>query len=415
MNSELRAFTYQNEYLDYHRSQKRNKTRLAEDLTLIRRQYVSLHGALTNSNFWDCVCDQRHVASLRLERRRRSREDVQPKDIENPRACSSRLLLAKSFVQQGNSSEPAWKAFEIQSGGSSDSSQTSDSPVRPSKSCGDASNELSSTLGRAIVNFCDTLLKDKVDLQQGSLGYFSDSLYKENRHGVHYLGECVSQQPISLESCLMADSGPVSGKSLYRGDRLFLAVILASSMIQIGDTPWLGKFWSSADIILFQQSDARLRDFDLNETYPYLSWSLSTFDAHMNDEFDLPEEVAHFIRSKPVVALGLTLVELCFGRNLQAMCEAEDVTSSSLGTKMATARRLLEDVQLEEGDVYRIVTDRCLQSKFDVFEFDLNNGGFRDAMLQDVVEPLIETLDDFNGKAAYPRSKKGKRPKVEFL
>ena len=299
-------------------------------------------------------------------------------------------------VRQSNPPTPVWKEFEIRPEGFADESH------------GDSSNTDSSGAETAIVNVCSTLLKDEANLQQSSLGFFSDEVTNRNRHRVFPVGGIASQLPVSLETLLMVGSSPLPGRSLYRGDRLRLAVILASSVIQLGDTPWFGRFWSSADIILFQQKGAKLRDLELNKIFPYLSWSLSSIDAHMKDDYDLPREAAAFVRSRPVVALGLTLVELCFGRALSEMREAEDVVSTSIGTKLATAQRLLDEMQLEEGDVYRRVTDRCLQSKFDVIYFDLDHQDFQQAMIDGVVEPLIGLLDDFNGKVARPRSKKGK-------
>ncbi len=46
------------------------------------------------------------------------------------------------------------------------------------------------------------------------------------------------------------------------------------------------------------------------------------------------------IRNDNLLALGLTLVELCFGRRLMDMCKMEDEDVDELNTRMKTAIRL---------------------------------------------------------------------------
>ena len=132
------------------------------------------------------------------------------------------------------------------------------------------------------------------------------SWYKVKLANAAYGSACFSK---SLGDILgNPDQGSVNG-GLLRRDRLHIAVILAFSVLQLDGSSWLKSQWSTYDI-LFQCKDGSPRPTDYSR--PYLSWQgcHDTAVASM-DRLNLNNDM---IRSEVLLALGLALVELCFGR-----------------------------------------------------------------------------------------------------
>lgn len=170
-----------------------------------------------------------------------------------------------------------------------------------------------------------------------------------------------------------------------------IAVTLASSVLQLSGTSWLKASWNSCDIF-FHNKDGQP---SLSEQlYPYLSWQACCCDA-------LPpvEQLRldnHMIRSEALLALGMTLVELCFGRTLAEMRKPEDVITNETATRLRTATRLYNRVYSEMGTAYGDVVRRCLFQTFDVRELSLDIEEVQQKVLDDVVTPLVEDLNSFN-------------------
>lgn len=103
------------------------------------------------------------------------------------------------------------------------------------------------------------------------------------------------------------------------------------------------------------------------------------------------------IRSDVLLALGLTLVELCFGRTLAEMQKPEDVDVDETATRIKTAIRLHRRVYNEMGIPYGDVVRRCIFQLFDVRELSLHIEEVQQKVFDDVVTPLADELNHFNG------------------
>ena len=180
-------------------------------------------------------------------------------------------------------------------------------------------------------------------------------------------------------------------EALSRKDRLRIAVILASSVLQLDGTSWLKSEWSSDDIF-FHQKDGR----DSEYSYPYLFWQRCCNNDILcsSENFCLNN---HMIRSDVLLALGLTLVELCFGKTLAEMRKTEDVDVNETATRFRTAIRLHRRVYNEMGIPYGDVVRRCIYQPFDVRELSLDVEEVQQKMLDDVVTPLVDDFNHFNG------------------
>lgn len=109
----------------------------------------------------------------------------------------------------------------------------------------------------------------------------------------------------------------------------------------------------------------------------------------------------HFVRSKILFALGLTLVELCFGKTLGSMQKPEDKNQAQdeFAQRINCAFRLLESgwIWKEMGNTYEDVVRRCLRQLFDVRDLDLDKEKVQQQVYDTVVVPLNENLDNLLG------------------
>lgn len=194
----------------------------------------------------------------------------------------------------------------------------------------------------------------------------------------------------SLEELLKFHDSPGDG-SLSRKDRLQIAVVLASSVLQLDGTSWLRSGWSSVDIF-FHYKNGQLSE----HTYPYLAWQQC---CRSNIEHTMQSLCisSHMIRSENLLDLGLTLVELCFGRTLADMRKPEDEDTNVTAIRLRTATRIHKRIYDEMGIPYGDVVRRCLFQTFDVRELSLDIEDVQQKIFDDVVTPLVEDLNNFNG------------------
>ena len=231
------------------------------------------------------------------------------------------------------------------------------------------------------------------------LGFLLDEGAIQNRHHLHLLSHDETSADMRTQSLasLLDQSGSNSYKCiLKRGDRLYIAVTLASSILQLDQTSWLKRQWRSSDVrFYYEETNSPLARFRFN--HPYLSWGLSSENqssSHPTSDLLLKGGLT---RSEPLLALGLTLMELCFGRTLLQMQKSEDEDPNEIVTRLNSARRLLNDVYDESGENYGDAVRRCLDCPFDFRDLSLDNDDFQKAVFDTIVTPLVKDLDAFKG------------------
>lgn len=182
---------------------------------------------------------------------------------------------------------------------------------------------------------------------------------------------------------------------LTRRDRLYTAVTLASSVLQLEGTMWLKRMWSSSDIIYhYDYGSTSLRSYRLIKQ-PYLCWDV--FPARATSSGHPIASKPYQIRSEPLLALGLTLVKLSFGQRLSDMQDDRDTDQDELVTKLKLARRLLDKIYDESGCRYGDAVRRCLDCPYDFRDSSFNNEKFQEAMIDTILIPLVQDLNDFDG------------------
>lgn len=103
------------------------------------------------------------------------------------------------------------------------------------------------------------------------------------------------------------------------------------------------------------------------------------------------------VRSEALLALGLTLVELCLGRTLSEMRATDDNHAMDIVTRLNSAHSFLDKVYDESGCRYGDVVRRCLVCPFDFRDLSLDNDEFQGAVFDTIVTPLIQDLEASEG------------------
>ena len=218
------------------------------------------------------------------------------------------------------------------------------------------------------------------------LGLYLPSIPEKSRpnHKIKSLAKLLSPQQTSPHQFLAA----TGNLTLRRGDRLVLALTLASSVLQLYKTPWLREYWDKNDIMISGDCIRDVRE----QVYVSRSFPPTKGDSS-NQAFMLP------LRNVTLFALGIVLIELCLGQTLESMRGFEDQLDSSgnanVLTDWSTANRMTEAVYSEAGTRYGDAVRRCLHCDFDQRNTSLDNDAFRQAVYDGVVAPLQEDVNDF--------------------
>ena len=191
-------------------------------------------------------------------------------------------------------------------------------------------------------------------------------------------------ETVTLESLLMRpapDQPWTPCIVLSRQERYFIALTLASSLLQLHATPWLATQWSKKDILFLRNGpDSIIVD------QPYVSPQPSSQSPTYHDT------------SKSISALGIMLLELCFGIAL----EDHDIRRGFLGADgqpnpaldLVAAKEWCERyAQGEAGQDFADAIGWCLRNKTGRKSTDVKDEGWKDALFTEVVKPLQHCHD----------------------
>ena len=404
-NKDLRDITHQNIYLEPIRQQRRSKRPLAE-LKLIRQHATSLYHVLITGKAWKCRCKMLHMASLRLESRPDPLEAI---NTDTPPRLKFRILLSNRQERQSPLVTSQWQEVEVIP--SLDRKALSAISVGPRlstkgvrfgpdlvsiKTAESSQEPVTDHECQSIADICRTLRASHEPKR--AIGFLVDE--GNDRHK-HYLYRANTTTGPETRSKSLGDLLRYSGNGspnvrLLRSDRLRLAVTLASSVLQLDGTSWLKPQWSSDDIFFHVKTN---QANDPSYSYPYLSWKLCMTEGEMTSSFDSLLRGNFVIRSEVLFALGLTLIELCFGKTLGEMHVPEDGDPNDAATEVRTAHRLCNSVYSEMGTSYGDAVRRCLHQPFDVRDMSLDNEEVQQKVFDSIVTPLNDDLTNFNGQS----------------
>jgi hypothetical protein len=181
------------------------------------------------------------------------------------------------------------------------------------------------------------------------------------------------------------------GRRFPKRDRVRLAVILASSVLQLHETPWLDDNWGIDNIYFVERPGSMAYD------QPFVSRGLDI--VHSSSQASIPKHLTRMIRNQPLFALGVALIELWYGESLIDLHEDEDGPlnppdlQSALLTRFNTADRLADELADDAGTKYSDAVRRCIRCDFSLRVNSLEDVQFQKAVFQGVVAKLKESYD----------------------
>jgi hypothetical protein len=213
-----------------------------------------------------------------------------------------------------------------------------------------------------------------------------------------------ASKPFCLNMLLSKSvSPPQLHQKLSDKDRLKIALTLASTVLQLYDSPWIDGVWSGQDIQFFFSQSAESYESPL--IGPFAS-------ASFRDPARAPESqqpaltrsslVDSLIPSKVLFALAVMLVELCLDKTLVEMRQpspGEDTGARkmTLLDDYETANEQLNAVYQKSGSNYGDVVQRCLKCEFNITpkQKRLDFEKFRHPVYEGVVAPLEENYKKY--------------------
>jgi hypothetical protein len=233
---------------------------------------------------------------------------------------------------------------------------------------------------------------DRLNTQSGLIGYISDVSDKTNQYNMRLVRDYESEiHTHSLHEILQDSysSSPFAPKAgaieLCRRDRLFLAAILASAVLQLHGT-WLKNQWSSHDIqfpnILVEGYSATKR--------PYLSWQVSgpsPVGLSFQDDPSPQKKTTSIL-----LPLAISLIELSLRGPIASLQQFGDGEL----TQIEATAEILDKVQQESGSTYCDIVKECLYwSQPGGLEFGDEKSDER--LFEAVVSPLLRDFSSFEG------------------
>ena len=224
-----------------------------------------------------------------------------------------------------------------------------------------------------ISSLCQTLGRSYQDTT--CIGFLDDSPWQ------HYIYPTNDQKPVP--------STPLSlyqtlSQSIATKEKYALALILASTLLQLHATPWLKGCKSMHDIEFYPVSSNTIGE-------PYINKSFTSGPGQVAPP---TSESRAWVRNEAIFTLGVLLIELSYGRPLLAYKTAADLNEGkeTMFTEYSVATRLAQNMAQREPPNYASVVMRCVFFTFDT-PADLESAALQDRFHHDVIMPLQELND----------------------
>ena len=194
------------------------------------------------------------------------------------------------------------------------------------------------------------------------------------------------RQAVSLGQVISSVSNrqTVGGLALY--DRLRLAKVLATAVLQYHSTPWLRLSWRSEDVYFFGNEIASSQDTP-NITSPHLNVKVKGPCGQLSRASTFPPH--NLARNPLLFSLGVVLLEIAHTStidNLQRPIDLDNGRENGY-TEFFAARRLAKSAKTDMGATYHKVVEKLVECDFGC-GVDLNDPQLQAAFHHDVVCPL---------------------------
>ncbi|KAF2176892.1 hypothetical protein K469DRAFT_605562 [Zopfia rhizophila CBS 207.26] len=403
-NSSLHRMTTQTISLETLQSSCKSDRQAIRKFNVINDRAQGFYSALCSG--WKCQCHANHSVSLRLESRM---EDVASDDDDNsdedPMRDPFHVVFRYSNHRSKSPSSPtsvtrpwSWEEADVQI---TIKSQSPTTAVAPHKGCG-KSVRFASRAKKAVKAALDpnpnlqpiqdlcaaisTLQRPQRDVCFSLLA----TEYAKQKYGI--LIYPLKEAPSDTDSWSISSLRSVLEESGFaRRDRLQLAVTLASSVLQLHETPWLDENWGKDNIFFIKRSDKTMY------AHPFVSRHFNL--SNQPSTKSIPASMSRIIRNQTLYALGISLIELWYGKPLSELHRPDDGPQGTgdpridLMTEWNTADRLVDELYSEAGAKYSDAVRRCIRCDFDRRSSCLEDTTFQRDVYQGVVAPLKENFD----------------------
>ncbi|OCL00859.1 uncharacterized protein K441DRAFT_599828 [Cenococcum geophilum 1.58] len=145
---------------------------------------------------------------------------------------------------------------------------------------------------------------------------------------------------VSLEDILKKNPGTFSQQERYN-----LSITLTSSLLQLSNTPWLQETWNKTDIIFLRAKDeCPLSRIAVDVKHPYLTREHKQTTTFVRRGSGEPKD------SSKVVALGIMLLEICYGLPIEELLRPEDLGPNNRPTEISYLQAARRWLMGKEGD-----------------------------------------------------------------
>ncbi|KAF5708852.1 hypothetical protein FGLOB1_6221 [Fusarium globosum] len=238
------------------------------------------------------------------------------------------------------------------------------------------------------LNLCLTLQKAHQE-RPACYGHLIDKEHSHRHFQVCPLGTVVNSDGwsiVTLEDVLEGKRGLRPLISL--AEKVKLALVIASSVLQLSKTPWLPEAITSKNVHFFRRGNT------LSYEHPFIQRRLP--ECPLKRVSHTSESRNYSISSNPtLLALGMLLLEIILGCSLNQLRRPDekspDNDNDELIQDLTVANRMLEQRVALISPAYKAVIERCIgcmEAK------GLEDDGFRQTVYNGVVMELEAIWDD---------------------
>ena len=244
-----------------------------------------------------------------------------------------------------------------------------------------------SSVGVAL-DLCEKLRQSQKRAAEETFGMLMDQLPQTTRHySIHpspSADDSRSWSVVSLRDVLeKKDQFPPLA---YR-DRLRLAVLISSSVLQLHGTPWLPSILTSRHIFFIQKNNIPSPEM---YRHPVLLRGLPDGEDHPAiDNSSISAE-----RNPTLLSLGCVLIEVILGKTLDSRRSPDSISQASKGAGVdlmadyVTAQGLMDEVRMKSSN-YETVVARCVDGMLHRQHCGLEDGD----LCQDVYSGVVVLLE----------------------
>jgi hypothetical protein len=226
------------------------------------------------------------------------------------------------------------------------------------------------------------------------IGWLQNSAQWKHRvyHSTGPTSSAVPNPPTDARTLASLLSSLASGRSSCQKlsiiERVRLAKLLSTAMLNFHATPWMQSSWSSRDILLYDFPPASKSHTAALQPNAFVETPVGQL-VPCSDQQMSYDILAPFVRNCTVFSLGVMLLELAFAKPLSEM---HDPLDRKPGLPPATvdlyaAFRQSKEVAADLGIRYSQIVEKCLHCDFG-HGSDLTNPALQTAIHRDVVVEL---------------------------